>query len=49
MFVSNKRVYFNFVVVIRCLVVVENATKLSSDQCLWGLNPVEKHLAPVNN
>ena len=43
MFVSNKRAYFKFVVVIKRLIVVENATKQSSDQCLWELNPVEKH------
>ena len=49
MFVSNKRVYFKFVVVTKRLIAVENVAKASSDQCLCKSNPVEKHLFPVNN
>ena len=49
MFVSNKRVYFNFVVVITCLITVEKATKANVDLRLRKSNPVEKDLYLVNN
>ena len=49
MFVSNKRVYFKFVVVIKRLIVVENAIKVNVDLRLGKSNPVEKHLWLVNN
>ena len=44
MFVSNKRVYFNFVVVTKRLDSVENAIRVSLDRCLYKTNPVEKHI-----
>ena len=44
MFVSNKRVYFKFVVVIKSLIAVENVIKLTSDKHLWKSNPVEKNI-----
>ena len=44
MFVSNKRVYFNFVVVIECLIAVEKATNANVDLQLRKSNPVEKHI-----
>ena len=49
MFVSNKRVYFKFVVVIARLISVEKATKGNVDLRLGKSNPVEKHLWLVNN
>ena len=44
MFVSNKRVYFKFVVVTKRLITVENLVKAVSDKYLWESNPVEKQL-----
>ena len=44
MFVSNKRVYFKFVVVTKRLIAVENVVKAVSDKYLLKSNPVEKQL-----
>ena len=46
---SNKRDYFNFVVVIAHLFSVEKATKANVDLRLRKSNPVEKDLYLVNN
>ena len=46
---SNKRVYFNFVVVITRLITVEKATKANVHLRLRKSNPVEKHLELVDN
>ena len=44
MFVSNKRIYFNFVVVIRRWDLVENAIKATIDRRLRKSNPVENSI-----
>ena len=49
MFVSNRRILFKFVVVIKFRFSVEKTSKVNADRCLWKTNPVEKYLFLVNN
>ena len=44
MFVSNKRIYFKFVVVVKRWNPVEKAIKAAFDRRLRKSNPVEKQL-----
>ena len=44
MFVSNKRVYFKFVVVVKRWNPVEKAIKAASDRRLRKSNPVENSI-----
>ena len=49
MAVSNKRVLFRFVVIVKGLKSVENALSLTCGKALRKLNTVEKRLYLVNN
>ena len=49
MSVSNKRVLFRFVVIVKWLKSVENALSLTCGKALRKLNTVEKRLYLVNN